>query len=108
MTDTMTESILGAALEVHKVLSPGLLESAYEECLATEFDLRGLRYQRQLSVPLEYKDRKVDAAYRIDFLIENAVVMELKSIEKLEPIYDAQVITYLKLLENYSRAPHQF
>lgn len=99
MTDEITESVLGAAIEVHKTLGPGLLESVYEECLALEFKSRGLDFQRQLSLPIEYKGCTVNAAYRIDFLVKQSVILEIKAVEKLEPIHEAQILTYLKLLK---------
>jgi len=99
VTDEITESVLGAAIEVHKTLGPGLLESVYEECLALEFKSRGLDFQRQLSLPIEYKGCTVNAAYRIDFLVKQSVILEIKAVEKLEPIHEAQILTYLKLLK---------
>ena len=93
----LSNKIIGAAIEVHKALGPGLLESAYEECLCEELDLRGLQYKRQEPLPLRYKGRKLDCGYRLDVVVENAIVLELKSCEKIEPIYEAQLLTYLKL-----------
>lgn len=98
MTDNeLTHGIIGAAIEVHKTLGPGLLESAYEECLAREFSLRGLRFERQKPLPVVYKDVKLDCGYRLDFLVEGKVIVELKAIEALAPIHDAIVLTYLRL-----------
>ena len=98
MTDKeLTHAIIGAAIEVHKTLGPGLLESAYEECLARELSLRGLGFQRQKALPVVYKDVKLDCGYRLDFLVENRVVVELKAVEALAPIHDAIVLTYLRL-----------
>ena len=89
--------IIGAAIEVHKHLGPGLLESAYEECLCCEMALRGIRFERQVPLPLNYKGVDLDCGYRLDLLVEDKVIVELKSIETLEPIHDAQLLTYLKL-----------
>jgi GxxExxY protein len=89
--------IIGAAIEVHKMLGPGLLESAYEECLCCEMALRGIRFERQVALPLYYKGADLDCGYRLDLLVEDQVIVELKSIEALEPIHDAQLLTYLKL-----------
>ena len=98
MTDNeLTHAIIGAAIEAHKTLGPGLLESAYEECLAREFALRGLRFERQKPLPVVYKDVKLDCGYRLDFLVESKVIVELKAIEALAPIHDAIVLTYLRL-----------
>ena len=93
----LTGTIIGAAIEVHRALGPGLLESAYEECLAVELADRGLRVERQAVLPVTYKGRALDAGYRIDLLVNNEVIVELKSVQKLEPIHDAQLLTYLKL-----------
>jgi len=93
----LTARIIGAAIEVHQTLGPGLLESAYEECLAHEMHLRGLAFMRQVPLPVAYKGVGLDCAYRLDFLVDNTVVIELKSVEALLPIHIAQVLTYLKL-----------
>jgi len=89
--------IIGAAIEVHRKLGPGLLESAYEECLCCEMALRGIKFERQVPLPLNYKGVDLDCGYRLDLLVEDKVIVELKSIETLEPIHDAQLLTYLKL-----------
>ena len=89
--------IIGAAIEVHKMLGPGLLESAYEECLCRELHLRGIEFERQVPLPLNYKGIDIDCSYRLDSLVEDKVIVELKSIEGLEPIHEAQMLTYLKL-----------
>jgi GxxExxY protein len=86
-----------AALQVHKALGPGLLESAYEHCLAFEIARRGLAVQRQLALPIVYEGERLDAGYRLDLVIEGTVIIEVKSIDALAPIHDAQVLTYLKL-----------
>ncbi|MBW1788475.1 MAG: GxxExxY protein [Deltaproteobacteria bacterium] len=93
----LTGQVIGAAIEVHKALGPGLLESAYEECLCRELDLRRIHYKRQQDLPIEYKGVKLDCGYRLDLMVENLVILELKSVERLEPIHDAQLLTYLKL-----------
>ena len=93
----ITEAVIGSAIEVHRALGPGLLESAYEECLAHEFDLRGLSYVRQMPLPLVYKAVHLDCGYRIDFLVEDLVVVELKSVESINPIHEAQLLSYLQL-----------
>ena len=98
MTDNeITHEIIGAAIEVHKLLGPGLLESAYEECLAHELQLRSLRVERQKAVPVVYKDTKLECGYRIDLLVEGRIVVELKSIESLGPIHEAIILTYLRM-----------
>jgi GxxExxY protein len=89
--------IIGAAIEVHRKLGPGLLESAYEECLCCEMALRGIKFERQVPLPLNYKGVNLDCGYRLDLLVEDKVIVELKSIETLEPIHDAQLLTYLRL-----------
>ena len=93
----LTGLVIGAAIEVHKVLGPGLLESAYEECLCHELQLRRISLERQKALPLHYKDVNLDCGYRLDVVVENAVVLELKSCDRLEPIHKAQLLTYLKL-----------
>lgn len=93
----ITESIIGAAIEVYKVLGPGLLESVYEECLCRELSLRKIKFTRQHPVPIEYKNTKLDCGYRLDLLIENSIVLEIKSVEKLMPVHGAQLLTYLRL-----------
>jgi GxxExxY protein len=93
----LTGQIIGAAIEVHKTLGPGLLESAYEECLCHEFHLTELHCKRQQTLPVEYKGIKLDCGYRIDLLVEDLVILELKSVKGLEPIHKAQLLTYLRL-----------
>jgi len=95
--DPLTREIIGAAIEVHKALGPGLLESAYERCLAREVAIRGLRVERQIEVALEYKGERIDCAYRMDLVVEGSVLVEIKAVERLLPIHDAQVLTYLRL-----------
>jgi GxxExxY protein len=94
----ISEKVIGCAIEVHKILGPGLLESVYEECLAAEFDVCGIRYERQKSVPVVYRNIKLESGYRLDFLIENKVILELKAIEVVPPVAYAQLLTYLRLM----------
>jgi len=93
----VTEAIIGAAICVHKELGPGLLESAYEACLDYELTERKLKFERQKSLPVIYRGVELDCGYRIDLLVENQVVVELKAVETLEPIHEAQMLSYLKL-----------
>ena len=95
--DPRTAPIIGAAIEVHRALGPGLLESAYEECLCHELHLRGLAFQRQVDLPVPYKGLKLDCGYKMDVVVEDQVVLELKSIERILPVHEAQLLTYLKL-----------
>jgi GxxExxY protein len=98
MTDNeITHEIIGAAIEVHKHLGPGLLESAYEECLFHELQLRNLRVERQKAVPVVYKQTKLECGYRLDLLVEGRVVVGLKSVEGLGPIREAIILTYLRM-----------
>jgi GxxExxY protein len=94
-----TELVIGAAIEVHRALGPGLLESAYEECLCREICIRGGRLQRQIEVPVVYKGVRLDCGYRIDLLVNDSVIVEIKSVEQLLPVHEAQLMTYLRLLE---------
>ena len=93
----ITEAIIGAAMAVHHELGPGLLESTYEVCLAFELGERGLSIERQKALPVTYRGVQLDCGYRIDLLVEKLVIVELKTVEKLEPIHDAQLLSYLKL-----------
>ncbi len=95
--DPLTGTIIGGAIEVHKALGPGLLENVYEECLAVELGDRGLAVQRQVEVPVVFKGRRIDMAYRMDMLVNDQVVLELKAIEKLLPVHEVQLMTYMKL-----------
>lgn len=95
----LSYKIVGCAIEVHKCLGPGLLESIYHECLRQEFYLRNIFYQSQLLVPIEYKGIKLDADYRLDFLVENEMVVELKAMDGILPVHEAQLLTYMKLLQ---------
>jgi GxxExxY protein len=92
-----TKQIIAAAIEVHRVLGPGLLESAYEECLCHEFELRGINYERQKLLPVQYKGKTLDCGHRLDILVQGKVILELKCVEKLLPIHEAQLLTYLRL-----------
>ena len=94
--NSITEIIIGSAIEVHRYLGPGLLESAYEECLSFELQKEGLKIERQKAVPVIYKDIKLECGYRIDILGENSVVIELKSIDTFNPVHEAQILTYMK------------
>lgn len=93
----ITEMIIGAAIQVHRTLGPGLLESAYESCLAYELRKRGLTVEQQRAVPLVYEEVKLECGYRMDLLIEHSIVVEIKSVEALAPIHEAQTLSYLKL-----------
>jgi GxxExxY protein len=93
----LSSLIIGAAIEVHKYLGPGLLESAYEECLCYELEIKSLKYARQQSLPIQYKGKQLDCGYRLDIVVEDTIIVELKSCERIEPIHKAQLLTYLKL-----------
>lgn len=95
----LTEQIIGGAIEVHKAIGPGLLESVYQECMCREMNLRGLRFQREVKVPVIYKGVALDCGYRLDMIIEDAVILELKSADRIIPVHEAQLLTYLKLLD---------
>jgi GxxExxY protein len=95
----ITKIIIGCAIEVHRNLGPGLLESAYEECLIFELKQKGLNIERQKPVPVVYKDIKLDYGYRIDVLVENAVVIELKAVDSINPVHEAQLLTYMRFAE---------
>ena len=93
----LTNEIIGSAIEVHRNLGPGLLESTYEECMTYELQERQLTIKRQIEIPVLYKGTQLEQKYRIDLLVNNQVITELKSVNKLEPVHDAQLLTYLKL-----------
>ena len=95
--DRLSKEVIGAAIEVDRVLGPGLLESAYEDCLAWELTQRGLRVIRQTSIPVRYKELRIDEGYRADMLINEAVILELKCVDSFQPIHTAQGLTYLKM-----------
>ncbi len=95
--DSLSNRVIGCALEVHRHLGPGLLESAYEECLAYELQVAGLAFSRQVDLPVTYKGLRLDCCYRMDVVVENTLLLELKSVEALLPIHEAQLLTYMKL-----------
>jgi GxxExxY protein len=97
--DDLSNRVIGCAIEVHRHLGPGLLESAYEQCLAHELSRNNIAFQLQLAQPVQYKDVLLDCGYRIDVLVENQLIIELKSVEKLLGIHEAQLMTYMKLAE---------
>ena len=114
MLNRLSHLVIGRAIEVHRELGPGLLESAYEECLAYEFQMASLKFERQKPIALKYKTLSLECGYRLDFLLEDKLVIELKSVEALIPIFDAQILTYmrlarvpLRLLMNFKRASTQ-
>ena len=98
LSDPLSEEIIGACIEVHRRLGPGLLESTYEKCLCHELTLRGLPFKHRHPVPLFYKGMRLDCGYRLDLIVDERIVVELKAVEQLLPIHVAQVLTYLKLL----------
>jgi len=93
----LTGKVIGAAIEVHKALGPGLLESAYEECLCHEMNLRRFQFERQKALPVKYKGVELDCGYRLDIVVEEVLILELKACDRIEPIHHAQLLTYLKL-----------
>jgi GxxExxY protein len=93
----LTEKIIGACIEVHRNTGPGLLESAYQQCLCHELTLQGIKFQLQVPLPVNYKGTLLDCGYRVDLLIEDCLLLELKSIDKILPIHEAQLLTYLRL-----------
>jgi GxxExxY protein len=95
--DPRTALIIGAAIEVHRMLGPGLLESAYEECLCHELHLRHIAFERQVDLPVSYKGLKLDCGYKLDLVVDQQVVLELKCVESILPVHEAQLLTYLKL-----------
>jgi len=97
----LTEKIIGCAIEVHKALGPGLLESAYEECFCYELAQNGISFSRQVPLPVVYKGIKLDYGYKIDVLVNDLVIIELKTVEKLLPIHDAQLLTYLNFIDGH-------
>ena len=95
--NVLNGKIIGAAIQVHSALGPGMLESAYEACLISELEEQNINVQSQIELPVVYKDRTIDVGYRIDLLVESSIIVELKAVEKIRPIHVAQVISYLKL-----------
>jgi GxxExxY protein len=95
--DPLTAKVIGCAIEVHRALGPGLLESAYEQCLARELDLQRISFELQLPLPVEYKGIRLDCGYRIDVLVEQQLILELKAVEEITGVHEAQLLTYMKL-----------
>lgn len=95
--DPLTEKVIGLGIEVHRHLGPGLLESAYEECLCFELESQGIEFARQVPLPVTYKNTKLECGYRMDVVVEGRLVIELKTVDRLLPIHEAQLLTYLKL-----------
>ncbi len=95
----LTEKIIGCGIAVHRVIGPGLLESAYEECLCYELNAAKIQFERQVPLPVKYKDVRLNCGYRMDLVVEGQVVVEIKAVERLAPIHDAQLLSYLKLFE---------
>ena len=98
--DPVTEPVIGAAIEVHRTLGPGLLESVYETCLCFELEQRGIAFQRQFLLPVTYKGRDLDADLRIDILLPGLVIVEVKAVQSILPIHEAQLLTYMKLAQS--------
>jgi len=94
---SLTEHVIGGAIEVHRSLGPGLLESAYEECLCHELHLREIAFERQVPLPVEYKGVKLDCGYRLDLIVEGVLILEIKCVEHVLPVHEAQLLTYLKM-----------
>lgn len=97
----LSEKVIGYAIEVHRHLGPGLLESAYEACLCKELRYAGIEFERQVILPINYKGEELEVGYRLDILVENEIIVELKAVEKLVPIHEAQLLSYLKLSDLY-------
>ena len=95
--DRISNEVIGAAIEVHRVLGPGLLESAYEQSIAWELGLRNFQMRRQVPIPVLYKDLRIEEGYRVDIIVNEGVILELKCVDALDPIHTAQVLTYLKM-----------
>ncbi|HEY8747938.1 MAG TPA: GxxExxY protein [Tepidisphaeraceae bacterium] len=95
--EQLSEQVIGAAIEVHKVLGPGLLESAYKLCMMHELSLRGIQFEAEVALPVIYKGIQLDCGYRIDILVEDKIVLELKSVETVTSVHEAQLLTYMKL-----------
>ena len=97
VSSPLVETVIGHAINVHRVLGPGLFESAYEQCFEYELDLHGVRFRRQVPLSLTYRTLRIDCAYRVDLIVEDELLVELKSIERLLPLHHTQALTYLKL-----------
>ncbi len=95
--NNLSGKAIGLCMEIHRELGPGLLESAYEECLAYELGINGIAFERQRALPVRYKEVRLDCGYRLDFVLENSLILELKAVTELHPIHSAQLLTYLKL-----------
>ena len=95
--DPLTAKVIGGAIEVHRALGPGLLESTYEQCLARQLSLQGIAYQLQVPLPVEYKGVRLDCGYRVDVVVEEQLILELKAVDAIRGIHDAQLLTYMKL-----------
>src|SRR5215472_5865611 len=105
--EELTEQIIGAAIEVHRAIGPGLFEAIYEECLCRELALRGLNFERQLLVPVVYKGVQLESKYRLDVLVQDTVILELKTIERILPIHEAQLLNVSSIAGKTSRSHHQ-
>ncbi len=99
VSEVLTSKIIAGAIQVHRHLGPGLLEAAYQACLAAEFDSLQITYQREVAVPLTYRGRNLDCGFRVDFLVENAVILELKSVQTVLPVHEAQILSYLRFMD---------
>ena len=97
--NNLREKIIGCAIEVHRIIGPGLLESAYEECLCYELSQAGIRFERQVPLPVIYKGVKLDCGYKMDIVVEGLVIVELKAVERIIPVHEAQLLSYLKLYD---------
>ena len=97
LENPLTKKVIGCAIEVHRALGPGLLESTYEQCLAHELKLANIEYKLQYPLPVEYKGIRLDCGYRVDILVENELIIELKSVDEIKGIHEAQILTYMKL-----------
>lgn len=95
--DKLTEKVIGIAIAMHRTLGPGLLESAYEQCLAYDISKAGIQFKRQVELPVRYKEVNIDCGYRVDFLIEDMLIVELKAVGAITPVHQAQILTYLRL-----------
>ncbi len=95
--DPLTEQVIGAAIEVHRILGPGLLESVYQKCLCYELEMRGVQYRSQVELPIDYKGRQLDCNFKIDIVVLDKLILELKVVDELHPIHEAQLLTYMKL-----------
>jgi GxxExxY protein len=95
--EELTERVIGSAIEVHRALGPGLLESAYEECLCHELQLRGIGFERQVPLPVGYKGVKLDCGYRLDLIVESVLILEIKCVEHVLPVHEAQILTYMRM-----------